>query len=167
MRSRYFLYFIPCVFGFMQTSCVNIEASASDANQSKQKTTLSSRLDNAFWVYDDPITRHSIVFELDEHSHNKGYYLYREWKYDCNRPEQPVYRMSGIPSSEDNGIFVEFYIPSHHLGYKSFLNKILSDRLHMVEFKPKKKVVLLKQTMQNPEHYTFYYQKDNKARCRF
>lgn len=167
MRLYHISYLIPLVLGLTQVSCTNIEIPISSLEQQNHKPKLASRLANAFWVYDDPITRHSIVFELAEHSSNKGYYLYREWKYDCNQPEQPLYYQSGIPSSEDNGVFAEFYIPSHHRGYQAFLKKTLSERLHLVKLKPKKEVILLKKTGQESKHYTFYYQKENKARCQF
>ncbi|MDO4894082.1 hypothetical protein [Moraxella sp.] len=121
---------------------------------------LASRLANAFWVYDDPTTHHSIVFELGEHSHNKGYYFYREWKYDCHNEEKPLYRIVGVPEN-DNGEVADFYISSGY-DYRPFLTQ-----LHLVKLKPKKYVILSKETPDGVQKYRFDYQTENKARCQF
>lgn len=126
-----------------------------------ERQPLASRLANAFWVYDDPTTHRSIVFELGEHSHNKGYYFYREWKYDCHNAEKPLHRIVGVPEN-DNGVMADFYISSGYRDYQPFLTQ-----LHLVKFKPKKYVILAKETPDGVQKYRFDYQTENKAKCQF
>lgn len=134
----------------------------SQINHAKEQTiTLASRLANGFWVYDDPTTQRSIVFELSEHSSNKNYYFYREWQYDCKDTSKPLHRIVGVPSN-DNGSIANFYISSYYRSYNPFLTQ-----LHLVKLKPKKYVILLKETADNSQKYTFYYQTENKAKCQF
>lgn len=126
-----------------------------------ERQPLASRLANAFWVYDDPTTHRSIVFELGEDSHNKGYYFYREWKYDCHNAEKPLHRIVGVPEN-DNGVMADFYISSGYRDYQPFLMQ-----LHLVKFKPKKYVILAKETLDGVQKYRFDYQTENKAKCQF
>lgn len=132
------------------TQLVNIERQA-----------LASRLANAFWVYDDPTTQQSIVFELGEHSRNKGYYFYREWKYDCHHAEKPLQRIVGAPLSDD-GVIADFHVPSSYYSHRPFLT-----RLHLQKLKPKKYVILSKETPDGVQKYRFDYQTENRAKCQF
>lgn len=134
----------------------------SQINYAKEQTVkLASRLANGFWVYDDPTTQRSIVFELGEHSSNKNYYFYREWTYDCNDTSKPLHRIVGVPIN-DNGLIADFYIPSGYRIYRPFLTQ-----LHLVKLKPKKYVILLKETPDGMQKYQFDYQTENKAKCQF